>query len=144
MTRNEIIDGLKFTIEMFLLDINTGKTFTEPRNDMDKITIDACKGAIELLEQESTATLPIKDKCAFCPHCTNCDVNDDLSIKQTENVVERKKGMWNIIQGNIVVCSVCGMNAPQSMTGCLINRHLEPNKSNFCPNCGADMRKEVE
>lgn len=68
----------------------------------------------------------------------------DVKHAQTADVVERKKGMWNIIQGNIVVCSVCGMNAPQSMTGCLINRHLEPNKSNFCPNCGADMRKEVE
>lgn len=50
MTREEIIDGLKFTIDMFLFDPNTGKS-VEPRNDMDKITIDACKGAIELLEQ---------------------------------------------------------------------------------------------
>ena len=52
MTKEEIIDGLKFTVEMFLLDPSTGETITEPRNDMDKITIDACRGAIELLEQE--------------------------------------------------------------------------------------------
>lgn len=52
MTREEIINGLKFTVEMFLLDPNTGETVTEPRNDMDKTTIDACRGAIELLEQE--------------------------------------------------------------------------------------------
>ena len=51
MTRKEIIDGLKFTVDMFLFDTSTGETFTEPRNDMDKITIDACRGAIELLEQ---------------------------------------------------------------------------------------------
>lgn len=51
MTIKEIIDGLKFTVEMFLLDTITGESFTEPRNDLDKITIDACKGAIELLEQ---------------------------------------------------------------------------------------------
>lgn len=68
MTRNEIIDGLKFTIEMFLLDINTGKTFTEPRNDMDKITIDACKGAIKLLEQESTADVVEVVRCKDCKH----------------------------------------------------------------------------
>ena len=55
---------------------------------------------------------------------------------------ERKKGSWNVIQGNIVVCSECGMLAPKSMTGCLLNRHLEPNRTNFCPNCGADMRGE--
>ena len=51
MTIKEIIDGLKFTVDMFLLDPITGEAFTEPRNDMDKITIDAFKGAIELLEQ---------------------------------------------------------------------------------------------
>lgn len=53
MTKEEIICGLKFTIEMFLLDPGTGETITEPRNDMDKITIDACRGAIELLEQKT-------------------------------------------------------------------------------------------
>jgi len=52
MTREEIISGLKFTIEMFLFDPSTGETITGPRNDMDKTTIDACRGAIKLLEQE--------------------------------------------------------------------------------------------
>lgn len=51
MTREEIIGGLQFTVDMFLFDPSTGETYTEPRNDMDKTTIDACKGAIELLEQ---------------------------------------------------------------------------------------------
>ena len=52
MTKEEIISGLKFTIEMFLFDPSTGETYQEPRNDMDKTTIDACKGAIELLKKE--------------------------------------------------------------------------------------------
>lgn len=60
MTREEIISGLKFTIEMFLFDPSTGETFKEPRNDMDKTTIDACRGAIELLEQEPKAEKIIK------------------------------------------------------------------------------------
>ena len=51
MTREEIINGLKFTVGMFLFDPSTGENI-EPRNDMDKTTIDACRGAIELLEQE--------------------------------------------------------------------------------------------
>lgn len=50
MTREEIIAGLKFTVDMFMFDPSTGETYTEPRNDMDKTTIDACNGAIELLE----------------------------------------------------------------------------------------------
>lgn len=53
MTKEEIIQGLRFTIDMFLLDPNTGETITEPRNDMDKITIDACKGAIKKLQDNS-------------------------------------------------------------------------------------------
>lgn len=57
MTREQIIGGLKFTINMFSFDPTTGETITESRNPLDKITIDACKGAIELLDQD-----PILDK----------------------------------------------------------------------------------
>lgn len=60
MKIKEIIDGLKFTIDMFLFDPTTGETCTEPRNDMDKTTIDACKGAIELLEQ--TQWIPCSER----------------------------------------------------------------------------------
>lgn len=52
MTLKEIIDGLQMTIDLCLYNPNTGETITEPRNDMDKTTVDACKGAIELLEQK--------------------------------------------------------------------------------------------
>ena len=27
-----------------------------------------------------SVNMPIKEKCCFCPHCENCDVNDDLTI----------------------------------------------------------------
>jgi hypothetical protein len=37
---------------MFLFDPSTGETFTEPRSNMDAFTVDACKGAIDLLEQQ--------------------------------------------------------------------------------------------
>ncbi len=50
MTKEQIIQGLQFTIDMFLFDPNTGKTFKEPRNDMDKITVDSCREAIKALE----------------------------------------------------------------------------------------------
>lgn len=60
MSVKEIIDGLKFTVDMFLFDPNTGETYTEPRNDMDKTTIDACKGAIELLEQKQW--IPVSER----------------------------------------------------------------------------------
>ena len=60
MTIKEIIDGLKFAVAMFLFDPDTGETYVEPRNDMDKTTIDACKGAIELLEQ--TRWIPVSER----------------------------------------------------------------------------------
>lgn len=53
MTREEIIQGLQFTIDMFLSDPLTGEPITKPRNDIDKTTIDACKGAIEELQDNS-------------------------------------------------------------------------------------------
>ena len=53
MTREEIISGLQFTIDMFLFDPRTGETHTEPRNDMDKTTIDACRSAIKKLKDNS-------------------------------------------------------------------------------------------
>lgn len=67
MTREEIIDGLEFTVEMFMFDPSTGVTYKEPRNDMDKTTIDACRGAIELLKKEAKAlerinSLGLKDE----------------------------------------------------------------------------------
>lgn len=53
MTREEIINGLQFTVDMFLLDPTTGETLSAPRNSMDMVTIDACKEAIKLLKLES-------------------------------------------------------------------------------------------
>lgn len=56
MTRKEIIRGLKFTVEMFLFDPITGAKYTEPRCHMDKIIINSCKAAIELLKHEPDDT----------------------------------------------------------------------------------------
>ena len=80
MTREEIISGLKFTVEMFLLDPMTGETYTEPRNDMDKTTIDACKGAIELLEQKPSVS----------ENPNNCDlISRQEAIDAANKVIER-------------------------------------------------------
>lgn len=52
MTREEIVAGLQFTVDMFLFNPDTGGTYTEPRNNDEAFTVDACKGAIDLLKQE--------------------------------------------------------------------------------------------
>ena len=92
MTKEEIISGLEFTVEMFLFDPSTGKKYIEPRNDMDNITIDACRGAIELLKQEPKTgrwitevksdlrgdMWPTNPKCSICgkePYYSNTIYN---------------------------------------------------------------------
>ena len=51
MTREEIIEGLQFTIDMCLYDPLTGETFSEPRYEFDKTVVNACRGAIEALRE---------------------------------------------------------------------------------------------
>lgn len=53
MTRDEIINGLKMTIGLIKFDPSTGENIDDCRlNDLDRTTLDACRGAIELLKQE--------------------------------------------------------------------------------------------
>lgn len=53
MNTKKIIDGLKFTLGMILFNPSTGEVLTkESLNDLDRTTYDACKGAIEILEQQ--------------------------------------------------------------------------------------------
>jgi hypothetical protein len=89
MTREEIIQGLQFTIDMFLPDPLTGEPITKPRNGMDKTTIDACKGAIELLEQQSCY-----NSDEWCHDCSEYDQDKHCCPrfnKVIRNTVEEMK-----------------------------------------------------
>ncbi len=51
MPTDNIVDGLHFTIDMFLFDPGTGEILTDDRlNDLDLTTVLACRGAIEKLQ----------------------------------------------------------------------------------------------
>lgn len=79
---------------------------------------------------------------------------DDTYVSETElrnaptvDAVERKRGEWikmSDADGVYFACSICGENLPRIP-------HFDPqfdlfprlesiDKTNFCPNCGADMR----
>lgn len=58
MTKEEIINRLKLTIEQCLFDPYTMELSTEQISFTEKLTIDACKGAIDLLEQEPFINKP--------------------------------------------------------------------------------------
>lgn len=146
MTREQIIDGLKFTVEMFLLDPSTGETITEPRNDMDKITIDACRGAIELLEQESCEESVSRQAVLnkIHEHWLNSTVayriierlSDDIKTLPSVKPQERT-GHWIGIDEEPhedYECDKCGYVVST------FTENIEPHtKYKYCPNCGVKM-----
>lgn len=51
MTKDKIIDGLKMTMELIVFDPSTGETIDPDNlNELNRITYDACQGAIKELQ----------------------------------------------------------------------------------------------
>lgn len=115
MTIKEIIDGLKFTVDMFLFDPITGETYKEPRNDMDKTTIDACNGAIELLEQ--TIWIPVSEKLPELADCyiVTRQIGSDLIVDACffDGINTWHNDKWINHERNYVTNIVAWMPKPQ-------------------------------
>lgn len=61
MTIDEIIEGLRFTVDMFLLDPMSGETKMPANlNKDDKTTVDACMEAIKILKRYRW--VPVKER----------------------------------------------------------------------------------
>ena len=65
------------------------------------------------------------------------DFTEDLTHKDSD-----KEGKWVVNKYGQVECNKCHSLALSVETGCAVNRHMEQYKTNFCPNCGKDMRGE--
>lgn len=61
MTKKKIIDGLKYTIDMFLFNPSDGSVLKEPRNEQDKITVETCREAIKALSEPTIPLSVIED-----------------------------------------------------------------------------------
>ena len=112
--------------------------------DYGKGFTDSRVAVIEWLEKHSAQPeLPIKKKCTVCPHCDNCDVNDDGTIAQPE----RKKGKWESHPTNRKwdVCTECHRGTKRRDYG-IDNgiEWVEEESYAFCPWCGADMRGDQD
>lgn len=83
---------------------------------------------------DNAPTVDIKDEIAGA-------YNEGYMCGNKEAEKARLQGEW--IENNYgrIQCSICKGAAISTMTGCLVDRHLEQYKTKFCPNCGADMRK---
>lgn len=65
-----------------------------------------------------------------------------LIDKQPTVETEQKKGRWVTVGERYVKCSECGLETTKNeLRGIALFGENEPY---FCPNCGADMRKENE
>lgn len=118
MTKEEIINRLKLTIEKCLFDPYTMELSTEQISFTKKLTIDACKGAIDLLEKEPTKdeeTLkhePVLDKIKEeieqeieqerFAHSVFCDEEKDfVKAKGCMDRIDAYKDMISIIDKHI-------------------------------------------
>jgi len=91
-----------------------------------------CQNCIEKLPS-AQPELPIKRKCTVCPHCSDCDVNDDGTVKTAQP--ERKKGRWIKLYQRAYKCSECKSWWEETE----IN---EIKEFTYCPKCGAKMEME--
>ena len=138
MTREEIISGLKMSMELTLFDPSTGEVM-EPRqlNDINRTAYEAYKGAIELLEKQPDTTthdsIPAKtgendgdgtsgDCISRQATCEYCHEDSDGYVLSVE-----KNGHAYIQNGKLA------LRANGWWGECAIN---------FCPMCGRKLRGE--
>lgn len=74
------------------------------------------------------------DDAGFCTHDYIVDVLKELPLARSE----QKSGRWIAHEGGKFV------GFPYMHYECSQCRAFEPTETNFCPNCGADMRGESD
>ena len=70
MDREKVIKGLEFTKEMITFNPSTGEDIDpENLNEVDKMSYDACVGAIELLKEQEAVEPRVSTAEQRCGHC---------------------------------------------------------------------------
>lgn len=154
MDRSAIIDGLKMTRDLCVFDPSTGEEI-EPHllNDINRATYDACKGALEILEQLDTDSDTISRKAVIdaidewkeaCADNGHKETVSDIKLIRKDFIElppvtpKQRTGKW--LDANIcgelpvIVCDQCNTFYPLSFG----------EFHNFCPNCGAKMEGDAE
>ena len=150
------IENCQRTVELnILISAIARKVFT-----VMVIIGSALTGKGEMMPRYIDADALMKEFIDFVRDSNNSDFapapnwNDAVSLvgsAPTADVVERKQGEWikmSDADGVYYTCGECGEDIPRVS-------HYDPQfdlfprlesieKTNFCPNCGADMREEIE
>ena len=141
MTKKEIIAGLKMTVDLFLFDPLTGEVLTkEHLNGESRITVEACEGAIAILEAalcgDCISRKAATDRFDLVQSDDKCMGYDDImaflsSLPPVEP--ERKTGHWIIHSDDLFPAE-----STQECDNCHHHQPLSIDDS-FCPNCGIKM-----
>ena len=124
------IDGDKLIQELSTM-------YKEPTSTEDFMTIGYDKAIADVVvtvHRQPTADVVEKER--YDRLLENATIMDEaLNEYQTADVAERKHGKWkkmwhSYFKQELPCCSVCG--------------HFSTMRWKYCPNCGADMRKETE
>lgn len=103
------------------------------RNSKSRVNVycmeDLMRDALALLKEQEAREQCLKPKCIICPHCDNCDVDENGLLKKQEAIPADTKviGTFN---GDVKVycCRNCRMV-------------LDP-WFHYCPNCGKAVKWE--
>ena len=93
----------------------------------------AMKDALSLLKEQEAMKECLKKKCVICPHCANCDVDENGLLKEQQPKTarwEKRTGMMPPEYHGHYWCSNCEWHG----------KYNEREKDyKFCPACGAKM-----
>lgn len=101
---------------------------------------------IALYKEWWEAPFDDEEECENCtkdiPNCNECLYGKFADYLFSQGVVVRDKGEWALEHGSYgaIICPICKHEALLEQSR--ISTNLLYVESNFCPNCGADMRGE--
>lgn len=92
--------------------------------DFVDLTVDVGEEILALLKEQEAKEQCLKTKCVICPHCDNCDVDENGLLKEQEAI----KPVKQIEEHEWTVCGYCREH--------LISKWM------FCPYCGRPVKWE--
>lgn len=95
---------------------------------------------MELIDKQKAIDTTWKEPSYFDPINVLTEVRERIRALPTIPI-EQKIGEWVVNDYNQIECNRCGGLALTVETGCLANRSAEQYKTDYCPHCGADMRR---
>jgi len=150
----EVLETTRLMFEISLDDSDCDEDSAEAREDNEE-TVEAINEAIKALERQPCTDAisreeALKEMQKYHDDCAKTSEYTRLGFETAMNVVrelppvtpERPKGEWKHIGGNSFIddyrCTNCNCKPPQKPYDSIKTWGWD--FTDFCPNCGADMR----